>query len=51
MDFVTRLPVTVNKKDAIWVIVNCLTKSTHVLDVRTNDSLHMLADIYVAEIV
>ncbi|GJU67892.1 retrotransposon protein, putative, ty3-gypsy subclass [Tanacetum coccineum] len=31
MDFVTRLPRTFKKNDAIWVVVDRLTKSTHFL--------------------
>ncbi|KAA3461757.1 integrase [Gossypium australe] len=29
MDFVSGLPLSLSKKDAIWVIVDRLTKSTH----------------------
>ena len=31
MDFVTGLPRTTRKSDAVWVIVNRLTKSAHFL--------------------
>ena len=34
MDFVTRLPRTHRKNDAIWVIVDRLTKSAHFLPIR-----------------
>ena len=29
MDFVTHLPRTLRRDDAVWVIVDWLTKSTH----------------------
>ncbi|KAE8714558.1 hypothetical protein F3Y22_tig00110195pilonHSYRG00185 [Hibiscus syriacus] len=38
MDFVSGLPLTPNKRESIWVIVDRLTKSAHFLPVRT-DSL------------
>ena len=34
MDFVTHLPRTQQKHDAVWVIVDQLTKSAHFLAVR-----------------
>ena len=34
MDFVTHLPRTQQKHDAVWVIVDRLTKSAHFLVVR-----------------
>ena len=51
MDFVTGLPRTQRKHDAIWVIVDRLTKSTHFLPVNVEDSLEKLAQLYVDEIV
>ena len=39
MDFVTHLPWTLRKHDAVWVIVDRLTKSTHFLVVRMTFSL------------
>lgn len=51
MDFVTSLPVTPKKKDAVWVIVYRLTKSAHFVPVRTDYSLEKLADLYIFEIV
>ena len=35
MDFVTNLPLTQRKHDAVWVIVDKLTKSSHFLPIRT----------------
>ena len=51
MDFVLGLPRTFRKHDAIWVIVDRLTKSAHFLPVQQSDSLDKLSRIYVAEIV
>ncbi|KAL2230621.1 UNVERIFIED_CONTAM: Transposon Tf2-12 polyprotein [Sesamum indicum] len=39
------------KHDAIWVIVDRLTKSAHFLPVRIIDSLDKLAGLYISEIV
>ena len=51
MDFVVGLPRTFRKHDAIWVIVDRLTKSAHFLPIQQSDSLDKLARLYVAEIV
>jgi hypothetical protein len=51
MDFVTRLPVTKNQKDMIWVIVDRLTKSAHFLAVNQKDSCEKLAEIYVNKVI
>ena len=51
MDFVTGLPRTRRQHDAIWVIVDRLTKSAHFLPVSNDDSLDKLAQLYVEEIV
>ncbi|KAL0375604.1 UNVERIFIED_CONTAM: hypothetical protein Scaly_0678000 [Sesamum calycinum] len=51
IDFVIRLPRTFRKHDAMWVIVDRLTKSAHFLPIRQNDSLDKLAELYVLEIV
>ncbi|KAG8499252.1 hypothetical protein CXB51_005763 [Gossypium anomalum] len=51
MDFVLGLPLTPGKKDAIWVIVDRLTKSAHFILVRTDYSLNKLAELYIREIV
>ncbi|KAA3483116.1 Gag protease polyprotein [Gossypium australe] len=34
MDFVTGLPMTPKKKDAVWILVDRLTKSTHFIPAR-----------------
>jgi hypothetical protein len=51
MDFVMGLPKTPRGKDAIWVIVDRLTKSAHFLLVNFNETLDRLAYLYVKEIV
>ena len=51
MDFVTHLPRTLRKHDAVWVIVDRLTKSTHFLAVRMTFTLEELCRWYIREIV
>ena len=51
MDFLTCLPRTQRQHDAIWVIVDRLTKSGHFQQVNVEDSLEKLAKLYVDEIV
>ncbi|GKD51450.1 putative reverse transcriptase domain-containing protein [Tanacetum coccineum] len=42
MDFVTKLPKTSSGQDAIWVIVDRLTKSAHFLPMKETDSMEKL---------
>ena len=51
MDFVTHLPWTSWKYDAIWVIVDRLTKSTHFLALRMTFTLEEFCRLYIREIV
>ncbi|KAJ0826839.1 putative nucleotidyltransferase, Ribonuclease H [Helianthus annuus] len=51
MDFITKLPRTSKGHDAIWVVVDRLTKSAHFLPIREDFSAEKLAKIYVDEIV
>ena len=51
MDFVSSLPLTQRKHDAIWVIIDRFTKSTHFILVRIDYSMDQLAELYVDEIV
>ena len=51
MDFVTHLPRTVRGHDAIWVVVDRLTKSAHFLAVNLRMSMAKLAQLYSKEIV
>ncbi|GJV65330.1 putative reverse transcriptase domain-containing protein [Tanacetum coccineum] len=51
MDFVTKLPRTAAGQDTIWVIVDRLTKSTHFLPMREDDTLEKLTRQYLKEVV
>nr|GFA24172.1 reverse transcriptase domain-containing protein [Tanacetum cinerariifolium] len=51
MDFVTKLPRTSSGYDTIWVIVDRLTKSTHFLPMRKDDSMDKLTKLYLKEVV
>ena len=51
MDFVFGLPLKQRKHDSVWVIVDRLTKSAHVIRVRIEFFMDRLADLYVDEIV
>ena len=51
MDFVVDLPRTQVNYDAIWVIVDRLTKSAHFLAIQNNFSLDKLYKLYINEIV
>ncbi|KAG8483479.1 hypothetical protein CXB51_023145 [Gossypium anomalum] len=50
IDFVTGLPFTPRKKDAVWVVIDKLTKSAHFIPVRMDFSLDKLAELYISEI-
>ena len=51
MDFVTGLPRSPKGHEAIWVIVDRMTKTSHFILVKINYSLDQLAQIYIDEIV
>ena len=51
MDFVTHLPRTPLRYDAVWVIVDRLMKSAHFLAVRMTFSLEIFCRLYIREIV
>ena len=51
IDFVTHLPRTSRKNDAVWVIVNRLTKSAHFLVVQMTFTLEEFCRLYIQEIV
>ncbi|GJS64341.1 putative reverse transcriptase domain-containing protein [Tanacetum coccineum] len=51
MDFVTKLSRSSSGHDAIWVIVDRLTKSAHFLAIREDYSMEKLARLYIDEIV
>lgn len=50
MDFVTRLPKTPKGLDAIWVIVDRLTKTAQFLPIKETQTLETLAKMYIDEI-
>ncbi|WVZ70129.1 hypothetical protein U9M48_018822 [Paspalum notatum var. saurae] len=51
MDFVTGLPRTPKGNDAIWVIIDRLTKTAHFLPVRTTYNGAKLAQLYIENVV
>ena len=51
MDFVTHLPRTPRRHDAVWVIVDWLMKSAHFLVVRMTFTLEEFGRLYIREIV
>ncbi|KAD6119070.1 hypothetical protein E3N88_10341 [Mikania micrantha] len=51
MDFITKLPLTTKRHDAIWVIVDRLTKSAHFLPIRETYTSEKLSELFVKEII
>lgn len=51
MDFLMKLPKTPKGFDAIWVIVDRLSKSAHFLPMKETYSLERLAKLYIDEVV
>ncbi|GJW86629.1 putative reverse transcriptase domain-containing protein [Tanacetum coccineum] len=51
MDLVIKLPKSSSRYDAIWVIVDRLTKSAHFLPIREDYKMEKLARIYINKIV
>nr|GEW59484.1 putative reverse transcriptase domain-containing protein [Tanacetum cinerariifolium] len=51
MDFITKLPRSSQGFDTIWVIMDRLAKSAHLLPIRENDPLEKLARLYQNRIV
>ncbi|GFZ12689.1 hypothetical protein Acr_23g0010740 [Actinidia rufa] len=51
IDFVVGLPNSPRGCNAIWVIVDRLTKSVHFLPVKTTYSLSKYANLYIAEVI
>ncbi|GJX16186.1 putative reverse transcriptase domain-containing protein [Tanacetum coccineum] len=51
MDFITKLPKTLNGHDTIWVIVDRLTKSAYFTPTQETDSMETLTRLYIKEIV
>ncbi|XP_070025112.1 uncharacterized protein [Nicotiana sylvestris] len=51
MDFIVGLPWTQRKFDAVWIIVDTLTKSVHFIPVAVSHSSERLTEIYIREII
>ena len=51
MDFIVGLPRTPRGNNAIWVVVDMLTKVAHFIPIRTTYRADQLAQLYVARIV
>ena len=51
MDFIVGLPRTRANHDAIWVIVDRLTKSAHFLPISEKYNVERLANLYFKEII
>ena len=51
MDFAMGFPRSRQGHDAVWVVVDRLTKSAHFLSIRQTDPMDRLAQVYVREIV
>ena len=51
MDFVSGFPRTAQGHNAVWVIVNRLTKSDNFLGMKTMDTTDTLSQLYIHEIV
>nr|GEV83894.1 reverse transcriptase domain-containing protein [Tanacetum cinerariifolium] len=51
MDFFMKLPRTSSRHDAIWVIVDRLTKSAYFLPIRKDYKMDRLARLYLSEII
>ena len=51
MDFIDGLPRTKKGNEAIWVIVDRLTKTAHFISVKSTRTAASLAGIYIKEIV
>ena len=51
MDFITHLPWTPRRHDAMWVIMVQLTKSTYFLAVRMTFTLEEFCRLYIRKIV
>jgi hypothetical protein len=51
MDFVVGLPRSPRGKDAIWVVVDRLTKSAHFIPMKTTNSSQELVPLYLKEVV
>ena len=51
MDFITALTQSLKGNNAVWVVVDRLTKSAHFIPFRVGQPTELLADKYMREIV
>ena len=51
MYFIAKLPKSKDRLDAIWVIVDRLTKSAHFLPIKEMYKMEILTQIYIKEVV
>ncbi|GJW82559.1 putative reverse transcriptase domain-containing protein [Tanacetum coccineum] len=51
MDFITKLLKTSSGYDTIWVIIDRLTKSAHILPIKETDLMEKLTRLYLKEVV
>ena len=51
MDFIVGLPKSTRGHDAIWVIMDILTKVAHFIPVKTTFNANLLAQLYMSRIV
>ena len=47
MDFIVGLPRVPSGQDAIWVVVDKLTKSAHFVPYKMNDSMQKMAELHI----
>jgi hypothetical protein len=50
MDFIVALPLTGRKFNSIWIIINRLTKSVHVIPVHTFYMAEKYVELYISRI-
>jgi hypothetical protein len=50
MDFIVGLPMMARKFNSIWVIVDRLSKSAHIIPVNTNFKVQKYAELYMAHV-
>jgi hypothetical protein len=51
MNFIMGLPHSSRGYNSVWVIVDCLTKSTHIIPASTNYRVRQYAELYMQHIV
>jgi hypothetical protein len=50
MDFIMGLPLMARKFDSIWIIVDRLSKSVHLIPINTKYQVEKYAEIYIARV-